>query len=334
MLLLKGYPHGTILLAVMASRTLVETIEALLRRKLGRLHFRSDSNMDLRNRRHKTYFINTDAKSNNGISYHDAWIARGLAVTSGEEKYKSTLEVINRGDTLLLWANKIGVVAIGTMLDDEPTTVIAGRDEGTISPTEEWEFHRRVAWNDDLRRHPISSKEVKAYRGQNPLSTIATLKEGREQILDLVRARVQESDVAELAERKGETDPEKLFVLTEARRGQGKYRGEMLALWGGRCAVTGCTMLPVIRASHAKAWRDSSDRERLDPNNGLPLTANLDALFDRGLIGFDDAGQMLLSHELSDVNLDLLNLPMPLCQRPSETQAYYLSDHRVRYALE
>lgn len=290
--------------------------------------------MNMQDRTYKTYFINTDAKSNDGISYHDAWIARGLAVTSGEEKYKSTLKVINRGDTLLLWANNIGVVAIGTMLDDAPTTVIAGQGEGTVSPTEEWEFHRRVAWNGDLRRQPISSKEVKAYRGQNPLSTIATLKEGREQILDLVRARVEESDVAELAERNGETDPEKLFVLTEARRGQGKYRGEMLALWGGRCAATGCAVLPVIRASHAKAWRDSSDRERLDPNNGLPLTANLDALFDRGLIGFNDAGQMLLSHELGDANLDLLDLPVQLRQRPTETQAYYLRDHRERYALE
>lgn len=290
--------------------------------------------MDRRDRTHKTYFINTDAKSNNGISYHDAWIARGLAVTSGEEKYKSTLEVINRGDTLLLWANKIGVVAIGTMLDDTPTTVLAGQGGGTISPTEDWEFHRRVAWHGDLRRHPISSREVKAYRGQNPLSTIATLKEGKEQILDLVHARVEESDMAELAERNKEADPEKLFVLIEARRGQGKYRNELLALWGGRCAVTGCAVLSVIRASHAKAWRDSSDQERLDPNNGLPLTANLDALFDRGLIGFDDAGQMLLSQELGDADLDLLGLPAPLRKRPTEAQVHYLRDHRERYALE
>jgi putative restriction endonuclease len=290
--------------------------------------------MDRRDRIHKTYFINTDAKSNNGISYHDAWIARGLAVTSGEEKYKSTFEVINRGDTLLLWANKIGVVAIGTMLDDTPTRVLAGQGDGTISPTEEWEFHRWVAWHGDLRRHPISSKEVKAYRGQNPLSTIATLKEGKEQILDLVHARVEESDMAELVECNKEADPEQLFVLIEARRGQGKYRDELLALWGGRCAVTGCAVLPVIRASHAKAWRDSSDQERLDPNNGLPLTANLDALFDRGLIGFDDAGQMLLSQELGDADLDLLGLPAPLRMRPTDVQVHYLRDHRERYVLE
>ena len=61
-----------------------------------------------------------------------------------------------------------------------------------------------------MRHYPISSKEVKAYRGQNPLSTIATLKEGKKEILDLIRARVEEFDIAKLAERNGELDPEKL----------------------------------------------------------------------------------------------------------------------------
>lgn len=43
------------------------------------------------------------------------------------------------------------------------------------------------------------------------------------------------------------------------------------------------------QASHAKPWRTSSDQERLDPHNGLPLIATLGVLFDRGLIGFADA---------------------------------------------
>ncbi|HET9245398.1 MAG TPA: HNH endonuclease signature motif containing protein, partial [Xanthobacteraceae bacterium] len=54
-----------------------------------------------------------------------------------------------------------------------------------------------------------------------------------------------------------------------------------------------------LRASHIKPWRESSDRERLDPANGLLLTANLDALFNDGLIAFDDEGQMLVSAQLT-----------------------------------
>ncbi|MGO7165362.1 HNH endonuclease, partial [Rhizobium johnstonii] len=64
----------------------------------------------------------------------------------------------------------------------------------------------------------------------------------------------------------------------------------MLAQWHGRCAVTSCNLPAVLRASHIVPWREASNAERLDPENGLPLVATLDALFDVGLISFDDQG--------------------------------------------
>ncbi|QGQ27026.1 HNH endonuclease [Gimesia benthica] len=70
--------------------------------------------------------------------------------------------------------------------------------------------------------------------------------------------------------------------LILARVGQGQFRKGVLALWNDRCAVTGTTF--AVRASHIKPWRDCSDDERIDPNNGLPLVATLDALFDSYLI--------------------------------------------------
>lgn len=39
----------------------------------------------------------------------------------------------------------------------------------------------------------------------------------------------------------------------------------------------------LLRASHAKPWKDSSDAEHLDVYNGLLLAVHLDALFDRGI---------------------------------------------------
>jgi predicted restriction endonuclease len=68
--------------------------------------------------------------------------------------------------------------------------------------------------------------------------------------------------------------------------------------WGG-CAVVGCTASSVLRASHIKPWSKSSDQERLDAANGLLLTANLDALFNDGLITFEADGNMLVSDRLS-----------------------------------
>lgn len=114
------------------------------------------------------------------------------------------------------------------------------------------------------------------------------------------------------------------FIM--ARLGQGKYRRELLSLWGNRCAVTGITVSQVLRASHAKPWRDSDDKERLDPNNGLPLVANLDALFDAGLIGFDADGQMHVSNELNDRGI-LTGIPRKLRHKPTPRQAPYLMEH-------
>jgi hypothetical protein len=87
-------------------------------------------------------------------------------------------------------------------------------------------------------------------------------------------------------------------ALVAARVGQGAFRASLIKVWGGACAVTGCAELSVLRASHIQPWRHSDDRERLDFANGLLLTANLDALFDAGLITFEDDGRMVRSPNL------------------------------------
>jgi putative restriction endonuclease len=280
----------------------------------------------------KAYFINSDAKSNNGTSYHNEWISRGIAVTSGGEKYAASLAKVRRGDTLLLWVNGKGLVAIGMMLDDEPVHVTAGA--GTVSPLEKVEYHRTVAWNGNLEKAPITAKEVVAFCGTNPRSTLASLIRGKDQIMDLAYARSEMLDIAEIEDQTVERSPTSVLELTQARLGQGKYRDGMLALWDSKCAVTGCDLLAVIRASHAKAWRHSNDVERLDPNNGLPLIATLDALFDRGLIGFDDEGKMLVSATLQENDMALLGLPQNLRRAPTDNQRIYLGQHRDRYALK
>lgn len=85
--------------------------------------------------------------------------------------------------------------------------------------------------------------------------------------------------------------------LVKARVGQGLFRERVLSFWG-RCCLTGCDYLPVLRASHIKPWRDGSNEERLDVFNGLLLTPNMDALFDKGLISFEDSGVIIVSPEL------------------------------------
>lgn len=103
----------------------------------------------------------------------------------------------------------------------------------------------------------------------------------------------------------GQTSKE---ALVDARVGQGWFRSQVLALWGGQCAVTGSRTFDAIRASHIKPWRNSNDEERLDPYNGLPMVASLDALFDAGLIGFDSTGGLVISPALPESERALFGL--------------------------
>lgn len=95
-------------------------------------------------------------------------------------------------------------------------------------------------------------------------------------------------------------------TLIKARVGQGDFRQNLIDKWGA-CAVTGFKILGLLTASHIKPWSKSSDVERLDPNNGLLLSPNLDKAFDRGFISFDEDGRIMISkdfqnHELLGIN--------------------------------
>jgi hypothetical protein len=118
-------------------------------------------------------------------------------------------------------------------------------------------------------------------------------------------------------------------TLVAARRGQGMFRSRVLQYWGGRCAVTGCAIAPVLLASHIKRWADSTDAERVDGFNGLLLTPNLDRLFDRHLISFDDDGVMLISPSLLSRERRALGIEAPLrIERLHARHLRYLKAHR------
>lgn len=94
--------------------------------------------------------------------------------------------------------------------------------------------------------------------------------------------------------------------MVRQRVGQNKYRSAMLDYWGGACAVTGVAITELLRASHALPWAEcQSDAQRLDVFNGFLLSANLDALFDRFLISFDEYGRIVFAP-----NVDLKQLAM------------------------
>ena len=86
--------------------------------------------------------------------------------------------------------------------------------------------------------------------------------------------------------------------LVTSRVGQGYYRRQIRQRFAGKCAVTGANSEELLIASHIVPWRDSNDSERLEVNNGILLSPNYDALFDRHLISFSDDGQIIMSESL------------------------------------
>jgi putative restriction endonuclease len=114
------------------------------------------------------------------------------------------------------------------------------------------------------------------------------------------------------------------------RIGQSLFREGLMALWGGRCAVTGLDVPELLRASHAKPWADSNDVERLDLYNGLLLAAHWDAAFDAGLVTIQPDGAVLSSPTLTDAARGVLGLSGALRLKLQPQHAPYLAWHRER----
>jgi hypothetical protein len=124
-----------------------------------------------------------------------------------------------------------------------------------------------------------------------------------------------------------ETEVERLI---RKRVGQSVFRDALMDYWEGACAVTGIHLPEILRASHIKPWaRCDTDEERLDVFNGFLLSANLDALFDRGLVTFDETGKLICSEQLSDAHKSILQLKEGLHLRwISSEHLGYLTWHR------
>ena len=118
------------------------------------------------------------------------------------------------------------------------------------------------------------------------------------------------------------------MTLAKARLGQGRFRKDVIQLWGS-CAVTGFQRIAVLKASHIKPWKASTNNERLDPYNGFLLLPNFDTLFDKGLISFENNGKILVSSQLSDVEREFLSLHRGSgLRRVYPENAMYLEHHR------
>jgi putative restriction endonuclease len=92
---------------------------------------------------------------------------------------------------------------------------------------------------------------------------------------------------------KGETK----IRAVKTRVNQSIFRQMVMMNYASKCAITGIDIPDLLFASHIKPW-SSFEKERLNPENGICLSALYDKAFDKGYMSFDKDYKVLLSSTL------------------------------------
>ena len=116
-------------------------------------------------------------------------------------------------------------------------------------------------------------------------------------------------------------------VVTEQRIKQHFFRRAVLSSYRGRCCMSGLSEPRLLIASHIVPW--SKDKtNRLNPSNGLCLSAIHDRAFDKGLISLTDDWRVVVSKELRKRDERFVQqVLLPLEGQQIELPERFLPDH-------
>jgi len=87
----------------------------------------------------------------------------------------------------------------------------------------------------------------------------------------------------------------------KTRVNQNVFRQIVVANYSGKCALSGIDIPELIFASHIIPW-SINESERLNPENGICLSALYDKAFDIGLISINEKFEVLISSDLKKKN--------------------------------
>lgn len=129
-------------------------------------------------------------------------------------------------------------------------------------------------------------------------------------------------------------------VVTEQRIKQHFFRRTVLSSYRGRCCMSGLSESRLLIASHIVPW--SKDKaNRLNPSNGLCLSAIHDRAFDQGLITLTDDLRIVLSEDLCKRHDEfVVRVLHPLNGRPIEVperfapSPIFLAYHRAKVFVD
>lgn len=116
-------------------------------------------------------------------------------------------------------------------------------------------------------------------------------------------------------------------AVTKVRVNQGEFRDRLLRRYS-KCCLCGVSDTQLLTASHIKPWAVSEPEEKLDVNNGFLMCPNHDKLFDKGLISFDDNGNILISETLASPDRIFMNVNDKMHISLTEKNKVFLEYHR------
>lgn len=86
-------------------------------------------------------------------------------------------------------------------------------------------------------------------------------------------------------------------TVIKQRVNQSAFRSMILYNYEERCAITGINIPELLVASHIVPW-SVNEKERLNPENGICLSALYDRAFDQGFISIDMNNKIILADKL------------------------------------
>lgn len=125
------------------------------------------------------------------------------------------------------------------------------------------------------------------------------LNKSAQQIVDNSRSAIQLSKKLSKHFDINSSSGEDIVREVKTRMGQSFFRKILLQNYNFKCSVTGLNVQKILRASHIVRWADDK-QNRMNPENGILLSATYDAAFDEHLISFDEDYRMIVSKEIKE----------------------------------
>jgi hypothetical protein len=134
------------------------------------------------------FLYNTDADCPSRKGRFPLLIKEGFAATSGPITFGRQLGRLSPGDTLLMYENGVGVVAVGIVSEywdegvHEPPKYYQPGEDGFP-----YEYRIRVNWDRSFADSPISVAQIRTRIGYIPQGTVVRMIKWKGEMEDLVR---------------------------------------------------------------------------------------------------------------------------------------------------